>query len=31
VRGEDGGLLFDEKVVTLINAEDFQFGIGYLL
>jgi len=31
VRGPDGGLLIDRKVVTLINAEDFQFGIGYLL
>lgn len=31
VRGADGGLLLDHKVVTLINAEDFQFGIGYLL
>jgi len=31
VRGADGGLLIDEKVVTLINAEDYQFGIGYLL
>jgi len=31
VRGPDGGLLIDEKVVTLVNAEDYQFGIGYLL
>jgi 3-phenylpropionate/cinnamic acid dioxygenase small subunit len=31
VRGPDGVLLIDEKVVTLINAEDYQFGIGYLL
>ncbi|MET1755732.1 aromatic-ring-hydroxylating dioxygenase subunit beta [Novosphingobium sp. RD2P27] len=31
VRGADGGLLIDEKVVTLVNAEDYQFGIGYLL
>jgi 3-phenylpropionate/cinnamic acid dioxygenase small subunit len=31
VRAEDGRLLIDRKVVTLINAEDFQFGIGYLL
>ncbi|MBA4748174.1 MAG: hypothetical protein H2056_05625 [Sphingopyxis sp.] len=31
VRGDDGGWLIDEKVVTLINAEDHQFGIGYLL
>lgn len=31
VRGSEGGLLLDEKVVTLINAEDHQFGIGYLL
>lgn len=31
VRAEDGGWLIDEKVVTLINAEDYQFGIGYLL
>lgn len=31
VRGPDNGLLLDEKVVTLINAEDYQFGIGYLL
>jgi 3-phenylpropionate/cinnamic acid dioxygenase small subunit len=31
VRGADGGLLIDEKLVTLINAEDYQFGIGYLL
>ncbi|WP_298397646.1 aromatic-ring-hydroxylating dioxygenase subunit beta [Sphingobium sp.] len=31
VRGPDGNLLLDEKIVTLINAEDFQFGIGYLL
>ena len=26
-----GGLLIDEKVVTLVNADDYQFGIGYLL
>ncbi|MFC3441510.1 MULTISPECIES: aromatic-ring-hydroxylating dioxygenase subunit beta [Sphingobium] len=31
VRAEDGSLLLDEKVVALINADDFQFGIGYLL
>jgi hypothetical protein len=31
VHGEEGGLLIDEKVVMLINAEDYQFGIGYLL
>lgn len=31
VVGPEGGLLLDEKVVTLINAEDYQFGIGYLL
>lgn len=31
VRGADGLLLIDEKIVTLINAEDYQFGIGYLL
>lgn len=31
VRGPQGTLLIDEKVVTLINAEDYQFGIGYLL
>jgi len=31
VVGPEGGLLIDEKVVTLINAEDYQFGIGYLL
>lgn len=31
VRAPEGGLLIDEKVVALINAEDFQFGIGYLL
>lgn len=31
VRGGDGGLLIDEKIVTLVNAEDYQFGIGYLL
>lgn len=31
VVGPDGGLLIDRKVVTLINAEDYQFGIGYLL
>lgn len=31
VRGADGGLLIDEKIVTLVNADDFQFGIGYLL
>ncbi|BEV01205.1 aromatic-ring-hydroxylating dioxygenase subunit beta [Novosphingobium olei] len=31
VRGEGGSLLIEEKVVTLINAEDYQFGIGYLL
>lgn len=31
IRGASGGLLIDEKVVTLINAEDYQFGIGYLL
>jgi 3-phenylpropionate/cinnamic acid dioxygenase small subunit len=31
VRGPDSALLLDEKIVTLINAEDFQFGIGYLL
>lgn len=31
VRGPEGTLLIDEKVVTLINAEDYQFGIGYLL
>lgn len=31
VRGPEGELLLDQKVVTLINADDFQFGIGYLL
>lgn len=31
VRGPDGNLLLDRKVVTLVNADDFQFGIGYLL
>jgi 3-phenylpropionate/cinnamic acid dioxygenase small subunit len=31
VRRPDGRLLIDRKIVTLINAEDFQFGIGYLL
>lgn len=31
VRGPDGRLLIAEKIVTLINAEDYQFGIGYLL
>lgn len=31
VRGPDGALLLDRKVVTLVNADDFQFGIGYLL
>ena len=31
LRGPDNGLLLDEKVVMLINAEDHQFGIGYLL
>lgn len=31
VRGPDGRLLIDEKIVTLVNAEDYQFGIGYLL
>lgn len=31
VRDEGGELRLDEKVVSLINAEDFQFGIGYLL
>lgn len=31
VRAPDGALLLDEKIVTLINAEDYQFGIGYLL
>ncbi|CAM8672351.1 MULTISPECIES: aromatic-ring-hydroxylating dioxygenase subunit beta [Sphingobium] len=31
VRAGDGTLRFDEKVVTLINADDYQFGIGYLL
>ena len=31
IQGPDGGLLIDEKIVTLINAEDYQFGIGYLL
>lgn len=31
VAGPDGGLLIAEKVVTLINCEDYQFGIGYLL
>lgn len=31
VRGPDGALLIDQKIVTLINAEDYQFGIGYLL
>jgi 3-phenylpropionate/cinnamic acid dioxygenase small subunit len=31
VRGPDGGLLIDRKVVTLINADDFQYGMGYLL
>lgn len=31
VRDAGGSLLIDEKVVTLVNAEDYQFGIGYLL
>ena len=31
VRADNGGLLHDEKIVTLINAEDYQFSIGYLL
>ncbi|WP_242127173.1 aromatic-ring-hydroxylating dioxygenase subunit beta [Sphingobium sp. Sx8-8] len=31
VRAGNGSLRIDEKVVTLINADDFQFGIGYLL
>jgi 3-phenylpropionate/cinnamic acid dioxygenase small subunit len=31
VRAPDGALLLDEKIVTLVNAEDYQFGIGYLL
>lgn len=31
VRAEDGTPRLDEKVVTLINADDYQFGIGYLL
>ena len=31
VRGPEGGLLIDQKVVTLVNADDFQYGIGYLL
>ncbi|WP_313807038.1 aromatic-ring-hydroxylating dioxygenase subunit beta [Sphingobium sp.] len=31
VRADDGTLRFEEKIVTLINADDFQFGIGYLL
>lgn len=31
VRGPEGALLLDRKVVCLINADDFQFGIGYLL
>jgi 3-phenylpropionate/cinnamic acid dioxygenase small subunit len=31
VRDADGALLLDEKIVTLINADDYQFSIGYLL
>lgn len=31
IRAPDGNLLLDRKVVTLANADDFQFGIGYLL
>ena len=31
VRTSEGELRLDRKVVTLVNAEDFQFGIGYLL
>jgi len=31
VRAPGGALLLDEKIVTLVNAEDYQFGIGYLL
>lgn len=31
VRSAEGGLLIDEKIVTLVNCDDFQFGIGYLL
>lgn len=31
LRAPDGSLRIDEKIVTLINADDFQFGIGYLL
>ncbi len=31
VTGPEGALLLDEKVVTLVNADDYQFGIGYLL
>lgn len=30
-RGGNDDLLLDRKVVTLVNAEDYQFGIGYLL
>ena len=28
---EDEGLKIDRKVVTLVNCDDFQHGIGYLL
>lgn len=31
VRSADDGLLIEEKVVTLVNSDDHQFGIGYLL
>lgn len=31
MREADGRLLLDRKVVKLINADDYQFGIGYLL
>lgn len=31
VREADGRFRLDRKVIKLINAEDFQFGIGYLL
>ncbi len=31
VRDADGALRLDRKVVMLINADDYQFGIGYLL
>ena len=30
-RGADGELCIEEKVVLLINADDFQHGMGYLI